>query len=215
MKHFNPTRKRGLAGLLSFAVVMLAITASLTACGKKGGNSAPVTGPGIVGPNGVPCVNCVAGSQFLFSALGGVYSGGGTGLRMELGLEFFSQGSSGFVGGVQNPYAEYSGPTFAQGVLRVFSNEYAALCNIPVGQYTVRPLAGAPATLYYDVVHDLVLEALGPVRMEIRIPRGILVDRTSAQVGTDGRRYPFRIQNQMMVTPQGTNCFGGNIYFLE
>lgn len=199
----------------AFALTMILVASVMvTACGKKKSNAPPAAVPVPVGP-ALACPTCVAGSQFLMSSLSGVFGAGTGASYIELGLEFFSNGAVAVPGG-QDPYARYSGPAFAHGNMYVSADPYASTCPLPVGTYVVRPYNGQPSEMYFDVMHDLVLEAQGPIRVLIHIPRGITVARTGAQIGKDGKTYPFRMQGAMYMYPQGTNCMTGVLSkFLE
>ncbi len=194
------------------ALSMLMVAAAMvSACGKKNSGPAPL---GPLAPV-VPCQTCVAGSQFLLSSLSGVFGGTTGSSYIELGIEFFSNGTA-MIPGVQDPYARYNGPAFAQGTMYVTQDPYAATCSLPVGTYVVYSYNNQPATMYSDVMHDLYLEAVGPVRVLIHVPRGILSARTGAQIGKDGKTYPFRMQGSMYMYPQGSLCMtGGLTKFLE
>lgn len=191
--------------------MMLVASVAVTACGKK--KSAPAAPIGPVLPL-APCQGCVSGSQFLLSALSGVYGGNTGGSYIEMGLEFFSNGAMQIPAG-QDPYARYTGPAFAQGTMYVTQDPYAASCSLPVGSYVVYSYNNQPAEMYADVMHNLYLEAVGPIRVLIEIPSGVLMARTGAQIGKDGKTYPFRMQGAMRMYPQGTPCVYPLQKFLE
>lgn len=193
------------AKIVSKIAIVLIAAVTVTACGKKKNNAAqPIPGP--VVPV-LPCPSCVASSQLLMTSLSGVYGSYIGGNYIELGLEFYSDGATSFSG--QDPYFRYSGPAFAHGTMYVTEDMTPGSCSLPVGTYVVRPLSGQPAELHNEVMHNLMLEAVGPISVKIYIPSGIMRMRTNAQIGRDGKTYPFRMTGVMYMEPYGVLCSGG------
>ncbi|MCM2281536.1 MAG: hypothetical protein NDI61_06790 [Bdellovibrionaceae bacterium] len=190
----------------STLALSMALIASMmvTACGKKkSAGPAPVVVP--VAP-AAACPNCAAGGQFLFSSLSGVFDGYTGQSNIELGLQFHSNGPTQLASG-QDPYAMYSGPSFAYGTMYVVQNTTPTLCNLPAGNYQVRPFEGRPAELYFDTVHEMYLEAVGPTRVLLYVARGITDSNTLAQIGKDSKTYPFRLKGLMYLkSDSGGTC---------
>lgn len=203
------TWKRQLSAAAAFVMVTV-MALALSACGKK--KSTRPVAPPVAPVVNLICPTCTPSSQFLMSAIGGVYGVDGVTPKMELGLQFYTDGASPMV--LNNPYMEYSGRFFAHGTFRVFVNDTPTLCNIPVGHYEVRSYQGRPGYIQASSMQDVVLEAAGPTLLYIHLPNNFVVDRNRAQVGSDGRTYPFRLQNYMVISPNGTRCFNGS-FMLE
>lgn len=174
--------------------LMLLLTVMVVAvgCGKK--KSRVEENPYAYG-NGYGygnCANCVAGSSFLLSALGQNISYSGQ-PRMELGLEFYGAGAQASQY-QQDPYYQYQGQIQAQGRLYVYMGDQ---CNIPAGNYVVKTLQAGQ--VQGQSIYDLVLEARGPVVLQIQLDNNFVSARNSPQMGMDNKSYPYRLQNMMRV----------------
>lgn len=148
-------------------------------------------------------VNCSLCGELVTSGLGESVSGGGTnGDSVQLGLNFYSdkkrEGNS----------------LLAEGRLHV--NRLGAtdsLCEIPRGVYEVTTLIGGNVDAS-NSLSGFVLQATGPVWVELSVSRLSLIENQKGLVSCSGRPYPNKMIGEVLIKRgKGSGCVGRRLGF--
>jgi hypothetical protein len=194
--------------LASFAVLVATMT---TACGNKGGGGsspqpAPVILPNNINSNFPTCggSSCGSNTGFLASAYGtSVNYAAGSQVEADIALDFF--GDQATIAALNSPSGQlnqtggYHGTVGAQGIFRMMAD--SQLCGVRAGNYSIQTSQpgqwGGPGGLSFG---GLVLMGSGPSQIQIQIPNNWVIPSVSPAAGPDGRQYPYRLQNVILVS---------------
>lgn len=203
MKHINREKNQSAYRILRAFGTAAFVMAFAVACNKGGGGSANPPAAAVnqyVGPNGGPifgqCGSCNGANALLASGTGQTFRSGA--LEMELSLDLYGQGYTSQTNTQQtNGLQSYNGTVAAQGTLRVFQPSTA--CGVPAGDYSIVTTQAGQWNGYNHSFSNLMLQANGPAQVVVLMQGNWIEYSTPASVTTDGRQFPYRLQNSVTV----------------
>ncbi len=127
-----------------------------------------------------PCMNCGAPSAAFSQAV--------TSELPQASLTLIIQGDLGQMNMLsqhgQNPLFSYQGPITVSGTLNVVSPLLFTMCQLPVGQYSVRTIQAG----VYNIGEFLVpaVELVGPTRMVVSLNQGVILTNGNGAITSFG-----------------------------